>query len=222
MDRSCVGRPGGRTAQAGCDAGLRRSGGVLHGVHIRATDAKCPVGTFCRAEPVRPGRDERTDVELQGRVHLDRRHRADRAAAVEDEDPRRRGRSAGLELRRVQHQPGARRPLGLRAEAGLLVPRPHPGREPQARPVRGLPRGRDPHETNERAKLRPIAEQYADQESWYGIEQEYTFFKDGKPLGSPSAATRPRRAATTAAWAPTRCSGATSSSGTWTRAWTLT
>ncbi|GAA1854181.1 glutamine synthetase GlnII [Actinomadura bangladeshensis] len=42
-----------------------------------------------------------------------------------------------------------------------------------------------PHETNERAKLRPIAEQYADQDSWYGIEQEYTFFKDGRPLGFP-------------------------------------
>ncbi|MER7543324.1 glutamine synthetase GlnII [Actinomadura sp.] len=42
-----------------------------------------------------------------------------------------------------------------------------------------------PHETNQRAKLRPIAEQYADQDSWYGIEQEYTFFKDGRPLGFP-------------------------------------
>jgi len=42
-----------------------------------------------------------------------------------------------------------------------------------------------PHETNTRAKLRPVAERYEEQESWYGIEQEYTFFKDGRPLGFP-------------------------------------
>ncbi|TDB78797.1 glutamine synthetase [Actinomadura sp. KC216] len=42
-----------------------------------------------------------------------------------------------------------------------------------------------PHETNTRAKLRPVAEKYADHDSWYGIEQEYTFFKDGRPLGFP-------------------------------------
>ncbi|WUI01959.1 glutamine synthetase beta-grasp domain-containing protein [Spirillospora sp. NBC_00431] len=42
-----------------------------------------------------------------------------------------------------------------------------------------------PHETNTRAKLRPIAERYQEQDSWYGIEQEYTFFKDGRPLGFP-------------------------------------
>ena len=42
-----------------------------------------------------------------------------------------------------------------------------------------------PHETNTRARLSPVAEQYAVQDSWYGIEQEYTFFKDGRPLGFP-------------------------------------
>src|SRR3954453_13874212 len=42
-----------------------------------------------------------------------------------------------------------------------------------------------PHETNTRATLRPIAEKYEAQDSWYGIEQEYTFFKDGRPLGFP-------------------------------------
>ncbi|MCQ0014764.1 glutamine synthetase beta-grasp domain-containing protein [Actinomadura madurae] len=42
-----------------------------------------------------------------------------------------------------------------------------------------------PHETNTRALLRPIAAQYEAQDSWYGIEQEYTFFKDGRPLGFP-------------------------------------
>ena len=42
-----------------------------------------------------------------------------------------------------------------------------------------------PHETNTRAKLRPLAEKYADQEPLFGIEQEYTFFKEGRPLGFP-------------------------------------
>src|SRR5690606_41612764 len=30
-----------------------------------------------------------------------------------------------------------------------------------------------------------IAEKYADQEPIFGIEQEYTFFKDGRPYGFP-------------------------------------
>ncbi len=43
----------------------------------------------------------------------------------------------------------------------------------------------EPHESNTRALLRPIAEKYAHHESWFGIEQEYTFFKDGRPHGWP-------------------------------------
>ncbi|MFC4912698.1 glutamine synthetase [Actinomadura gamaensis] len=42
-----------------------------------------------------------------------------------------------------------------------------------------------PHPTNNRAKLRPIAEQYAAHDAWFGIEQEYTFFQAGRPLGFP-------------------------------------
>ena len=59
-----------------------------------------------------------------------------------------------------------------------------------------------------------VAEKYADQEPMFGIEQEYTFFKDGRPLGWPLTATRHPRARTTAAWAATRCPAARSSSGT--------
>ncbi|GAA0913335.1 glutamine synthetase [Nonomuraea longicatena] len=43
----------------------------------------------------------------------------------------------------------------------------------------------EPHKSNTRARLRPIAEQFAAQESWFGIEQEYTFFKGSRPLGFP-------------------------------------
>jgi glutamine synthetase len=43
-----------------------------------------------------------------------------------------------------------------------------------------------PHSSNTRALLRPVAEKFAAQEPLFGIEQEYTFFKDGYPLGFPA------------------------------------
>lgn len=42
-----------------------------------------------------------------------------------------------------------------------------------------------PHPTNTRAQLRPVAEKFANQEPLFGIEQEYTFFEDGRPHGFP-------------------------------------
>ena len=41
------------------------------------------------------------------------------------------------------------------------------------------------HATNTRAHLRKIDEKFNDQESWFGIEQEYTFFQGRVPLGWP-------------------------------------
>lgn len=41
------------------------------------------------------------------------------------------------------------------------------------------------HWSNTRAHLREVAEKYKDQEPWFGIEQEYTFFEGIKPLGWP-------------------------------------
>ena len=41
------------------------------------------------------------------------------------------------------------------------------------------------HDSNTRAHLRAVAEQYVNQESWFGIEQEYTFFQGRVPLGWP-------------------------------------
>ena len=42
-----------------------------------------------------------------------------------------------------------------------------------------------PHETNTRSACLATAEKYADQEPVFGVEQEYTFLKDGRPLGWP-------------------------------------
>jgi glutamine synthetase len=42
-----------------------------------------------------------------------------------------------------------------------------------------------PHETNTRAKCATVAEKYGSHEPIFGIEQEYTFFKDGRPYGFP-------------------------------------
>ncbi|WP_131767919.1 glutamine synthetase GlnII [Candidatus Protofrankia californiensis] len=42
-----------------------------------------------------------------------------------------------------------------------------------------------PHPTNTRAFCRQAFEKYADQSPMFGIEQEYTFFQKGRPLGWP-------------------------------------
>jgi glutamine synthetase len=42
-----------------------------------------------------------------------------------------------------------------------------------------------PHPTNTRAQCVAVVDQYLDQEPMFGIEQEYTFFQDDRPLGWP-------------------------------------
>ena len=46
------------------------------------------------------------------------------------------------------------------------------------------PDGSD-HQSNTRAHLRKVVEKYGDNEPWFGIEQEYTFFQGRSPLGWP-------------------------------------
>src|SRR3989344_2770139 len=41
------------------------------------------------------------------------------------------------------------------------------------------------HSSNTRALLRASEEKFAEQEFWFGIEQEYTLLKEGRPLGFP-------------------------------------
>ena len=42
------------------------------------------------------------------------------------------------------------------------------------------------HESNTRARLVEIAEKHKNEDTWFGIEQEYTFFKGRSPLGWPN------------------------------------
>lgn len=42
-----------------------------------------------------------------------------------------------------------------------------------------------PHETNTRHRCLEISKQYKEHNSWFGLEQEYTLLKDGRPLGFP-------------------------------------
>ena len=43
----------------------------------------------------------------------------------------------------------------------------------------------EPHTTNTRARCEEVARTFASEEPLFGVEQEYTFFKDGRPLGWP-------------------------------------
>jgi Glutamine synthetase len=43
----------------------------------------------------------------------------------------------------------------------------------------------EPHESNTRAACVEAYERYRDHDPWFGMEQEYTFFKDGRPHGWP-------------------------------------
>jgi glutamine synthetase len=68
----------------------------------------------------------------------------------------------------------------------LTVPDPIRGGENKLVMCEVLLTDMSPHPTNTRAQLRPLAEKYAAQEPWFGIEQEYTFFKKAHPLGFPA------------------------------------
>jgi len=48
-----------------------------------------------------------------------------------------------------------------------------------------------PHLTNHRFELEELCVKYSEQQPWFGIEQEYTLFKDGRPLGWPIEGTPP-------------------------------
>lgn len=50
-----------------------------------------------------------------------------------------------------------------------------------------------PHESNTRAALREVDAKTASQDALFGIEQEYTMFKDGRPFGWPTGGYPPNQ-----------------------------
>lgn len=43
----------------------------------------------------------------------------------------------------------------------------------------------DAHASNTRSQCAALARRHSDQDTWFGLEQEYTLFRDGRPLGWP-------------------------------------
>jgi glutamine synthetase len=67
----------------------------------------------------------------------------------------------------------------------LVVPDPIRGGENKLVLCEVLLTDMSPHPSNTRAACVATAERFKEQEPWFGIEQEYTFFKDGRPYGFP-------------------------------------
>jgi glutamine synthetase len=67
----------------------------------------------------------------------------------------------------------------------LIKPDPIRGGEDKLVMAEVLTTDLEPHPSNTRAACVEVAEKYASHESWFGLEQEYTFFKDGRPHGWP-------------------------------------
>ena len=48
-----------------------------------------------------------------------------------------------------------------------------------------------PIKESTRTMAKAIFDQALDEDPWYGIEQEYTLFQDGRPMGWPKSSARP-------------------------------
>ncbi len=67
----------------------------------------------------------------------------------------------------------------------LVVPDPIRGGDDKLVMCEVLTVDMEPHESNTRAACVEAYERYRDHDPWFGMEQEYTFFKDGRPHGWP-------------------------------------
>ena len=68
-----------------------------------------------------------------------------------------------------------------------------------------------PHPTNTRARAVEVASKYKSFDSWFGIEQEYTLFEDGRPYGWPEIGFPAPQGPSTAVWAARKCRAGRSS-----------
>ncbi len=89
----------------------------------------------------------------------------------------------GFDGSSTEQAPGAASDCVLRPV--LVTPDPIRGGDDKLVLAEVLTTDFEPHESNTRAACVEVAEKYASYESWFGIEQEYTFFKDGRPHGWP-------------------------------------
>ena len=120
--------------------------------------------------------------------------------------------AADLGLRRLEHEPGARRELGLRAEAGVRLPGPDPRRRQQARAVRGAAHRHEAAPDATRAPPAPRRRRSTRRTTSGSASSRSTRSSRARSRSAGrTTASRRRRAATTAASAPTRSSAARSS-----------
>ena len=141
----------------------------------------------------------------QGRVHLDRRHGADRSAPVEDQgsvEPEAELPIWGFDGSSTNQAPGKASDCVLKPV--FTCPDPIRGGDNVLVMCEVLLTDMTPHPTNTRAALVEVATSTPTRSPFSGIEQEYTMFKGSRPLGFPDSAGYPvPRAPTTAASAPT-------------------
>jgi len=90
----------------------------------------------------------------------------------------------GFDGSSTEQAPGAASDCVLRPVR--VVPDPIRGGENKLVMCEVLNTDMTPHESNTRAWCAEVTEKYATHEPWFGIEQEYTFFKDGRPHGWPA------------------------------------
>ena len=157
---------------------------------------------------------------VQGRVHLDRRHRADRPAAVEDQDPRRTARScrSGASTARAPTRRRAATPTACCSRCSSC-PDPIRGGDDVLVMCEVLLTDMTPHvDQHAGAAAAGRREVRATRSRCSASSRSTRSSRTAARSASRRTASPRRRASTTAVSAPTRCSAVTSSRRTSTRA----
>ncbi len=173
-----------------------------HSVHIRATVGKRPAGrvprqvgpwrTMLAVTRHRPAigpsdNEERPQVTYRAEYIWIDGTEPTPAAALQDQDHRRRRRAGHLGLRRLEHQPGAGRATPTACCSPVfVVPRPDPRRRRHPRAVRGAAHR---HDARTRPTPGPPARRWPrstpTRSRGSASSRSTRSFKDGRPLGCP-------------------------------------